>query len=349
MTTSRSDPDKQAFLLIRARPSKEGRAFSIHARARLTPLRGLLYMYYDCRSTKHHPHGAQVNKQVGKLAIVAAAGLFTSIAVAIIHIVLETGKLGSLYGLMLWFVIPAGAILCGVAAASGYMVGARFTGQRPTPALLTIMLLTSLGTYLLIHWLHYHALNPGPAAINEQISFLRYFNLEVTHQSLRTEYRGIELGQVDDVGRFGYVIAILQLLGFCSGAFANYVFLKKMDHCVKCDRYFRRKGVQSRKANSEDELDAVVNQVQQMFSTGQIQAALDYHDQSGERASNHLNRSSTMSLKSCPACDLTLVNFIASSGQNNTWGNVGTSTWGLRVAHPGKLNLPGKQPWFTLR
>src|SRR4051812_24794644 len=86
--------------------------------------------------------------------LVTGCGILTSILTALILALIERWGL-AVYSFTVWFVIPVGAMLAGLAAASGYYVGARYFHHRPTRLLLFNVMSVAVSTYFLINFLNY--------------------------------------------------------------------------------------------------------------------------------------------------------------------------------------------------
>src|SRR5215468_7373092 len=81
------------------------------------------------------------------------------------------------------YVIPAGAILVGLAAGSGYGIVSYLTGFRIRRGLLLLVLLLQLGGYFGAQYLEFRSLTrEGPLvdAEGEQLTFARYYHLRAT-------------------------------------------------------------------------------------------------------------------------------------------------------------------------
>src|SRR5258708_34514017 len=80
-----------------------------------------------------------------------APSLLTVALIVLIEQLLDV----SVFTWMLWFLVPAGAILCGIVAASGYFVGALLLHRRPGVPLLISMMAVSCAPFFLIYAVHY--------------------------------------------------------------------------------------------------------------------------------------------------------------------------------------------------
>jgi hypothetical protein len=127
-------------------------------------------------------------------------------------------KLGFAFYSFTWlFVIPVGALLSGFVAASGYYFGAKVFNHRPTRLMLFNMISVAITTYFLINYLNYSLLEVKGQPVSEMVSFGKYLDIILSHQSMEFRIRGSKLGEIGDLGNFGYVTAALQILGFAVG------------------------------------------------------------------------------------------------------------------------------------
>ena len=149
---------------------------------------------------------------------VSAFGLITSIITAIILIIIEVYFKLSLYTFMFWFIIPVGAIGAGFVAAGGYYLGARIFGHRPSPLILLNMVLISIGTFFLIHYLSYITLDIDGIPVRTLVPFGTYLDTIITKTSMSIGFRFRSVAETGEVGSWGYAIAIIQVIGFVNPA-----------------------------------------------------------------------------------------------------------------------------------
>jgi len=171
--------------------------------------------------------------------VVGLCGLFTSVLVALLLYWLDTTLDFGIYNFSLLFVIPVGAIGAGFVASSGYLLGAKAFGMRPTPRLLLSMVLISVGCYFLIHYLSYVTIEVqsqnGAHALREIMSFGDYLDLMIRNMTIGRP--GHDPDPKSALGAFGYVFAVLQALGFCVGGLFLYFVLRNTAYCEDCQRY----------------------------------------------------------------------------------------------------------------
>src|SRR5207249_3554387 len=125
------------------------------------------------------------------------------------------------YTWMFWFVIPAGAGLSGFAGATGYLAGSWFFGHRPTRLLLLNILIASVSTFFLIHYLSYITLQIEGKRVSDFIPFTQYLDIVIrsTSMEFRVTRAATKVGSTGELGGWGYIYALLQIVGFAVGGF----------------------------------------------------------------------------------------------------------------------------------
>lgn len=172
---------------------------------------------------------------------VAACGLVTSLLTALLVTFIERLTGFDVFTFDIWFIIPAGAIATGIAAASGYYFGSLYFHTRPNVLLLLQMVVVAGCTQLLIYYMQYATLvlDDGRSA-SDLVPFAKYLDLSLT----TAHYRVGRAGQVDtgEVGQLGYWLAIIQFVGFLLGGLGAFVILMEQPVCAHCKKYFRTLG-----------------------------------------------------------------------------------------------------------
>lgn len=184
--------------------------------------------------------------------LVLGAGLITT-ALALFGVYLLNAQGGE--NIMGWYanyVIPVGAILVGLVAASGYGLASWFAGVKITKGLLVTIVLLQIAAYFAAQYIEYTGL---PAEAKEKVSFWQYFDF-VT-RSFYFKGKGSEPGE--PLGAWGYGLRVLEVLGFVIGSLIVPIILWKKAYCPACHRYFRRRslgllpaGVAPRKVKKHD-------------------------------------------------------------------------------------------------
>jgi hypothetical protein len=168
---------------------------------------------------------------------VAACGLITSVLTAIAVLIVERLVGLNLFTLMIWLIVPAGALITGAAAASGYYFGSLYFHTRPGVVLLLQMVLIAGFTQWLIYYMGYLTLvlNDG-RLVSDVIYFSDYLEVLLT----KAQYRvGRAQTKTGELGEAGYWIAVLQFVGFLIGGLACFGFLRDRPTCPTCRKYYR--------------------------------------------------------------------------------------------------------------
>jgi hypothetical protein len=173
--------------------------------------------------------------------LVSIMGAAAAVATALILVWIERRWELALYTWMFWFVIPVGAIFAGIGAAGGFGLGALLLNRRPSGLLAMNILAVSAGTYVLIQYLDYSRQEVFETPVSRFMSFWEYWRLKVTSASLSSPRRFGGPQPAGDapteLGRWGYALAALQVLGFSLGGFATFVWLLAKPYCERCSRY----------------------------------------------------------------------------------------------------------------
>ena len=168
---------------------------------------------------------------------VALCGLATSILVALADVAVARMTGFDFFTFSIWLVVPAGAVVTGFAAASGYYFGSLYFHKKASASLLVQMVLIAGAAQLLIYWTGYATmvLEDG-RKVADLVPFAQYMDITLT----KAHYR-IWRGQADtgELGNMGYWIAVAQFAGFLVGGVAVFGDLKAKAVCGSCDLYLR--------------------------------------------------------------------------------------------------------------
>jgi hypothetical protein len=167
--------------------------------------------------------------------LVVLAGLLTT-ALALVGVYLLDRVDWNIMGWYADYVLPVGALMVGVTAASGYGVGSWKTGVKITGTLLVIVTVLLGGSYFAARYLEYR-LAGGQDLVGDDgspLGFWTYFDL-VT-RAIAWEDHG-KLGQ--PLGAWGYALRALEVSGFVGGGVLVPVVLRRKPYCDGCQRYMR--------------------------------------------------------------------------------------------------------------
>jgi len=280
-------------------------------------------------STTQPPLVASSRKTAEDL-LVSVCGFVTSLLTAVILWWTETQFGFAVYTWMFWFIIPVGALLAGFAGASGYYAGSWVFGHRPTRLLLINMVLVSLTTFLLIHYLSYISLEVEGKRVSDYIPFTQYLDIMIrsTSMEFRVTHSALKVGSSGKLGALGYIPALLQVAGFAAGGFAVYAYLASKPYCEKCSRYLSAKGKRVRYTGDEHGLQAVAAQVFSDLRNGAITTALDHQKSFGISACQGLHLRSVFAVRHCKKCGKHWVQFSVEERSGSDWKKIPELTAG---------------------
>ena len=135
------------------------------------------------------------------------------------------------------------------------------------------MVAVSLGTYFLIHYLDYLFLEIDNEKISQLVTFWQYFDLDAFNTAIR--FKGSS--QAIEIGNFGYIYALIQMIGFSIGGFVLYVYLASKLFCEKCSRYFSKKGGLERFTGDSDAFGNTLKKISSLLSEDKFEEAINTH------------------------------------------------------------------------
>ncbi len=255
--------------------------------------------------------------------IVTAFGMATSAAVAYGSFYLGKGTDSAVYTWMADLVIPIGAILCGFVAAVGYWIGSRLFNHKPSRLLLCNIVLVSLGTFFSIHHLDYtHAAARG-TPLPQLISFPDYLVAVTEHMTYKDSHSS---GAGMELGKWGWGVAGLQVLGFCLGGFGVYGILAATPYCHRCSMYFRNLWRRATKWKDLEAMSRAYQSLSALLDAGQLQAAVDQHAMSGDSGKFGMRGFLSMNLRECPGCAERRLDLLAQRRNGNQVATIARRT-----------------------
>jgi hypothetical protein len=177
-------------------------------------------------------------------SIIIAAGIATAIITAFLTVGLDDLLDRYFYSLMAGY-IPAGAILVGAASASGFAMSAFYLNYMPTKPLFYLMGLFSCLSLLFIYFISYKtSVTSDGTPISQSYGFFAFMNILLSNTQIQasTDIHDIPLDATIEAGKAGYLLAVIQLLGFFFGGYAAFFFLKEIPVCKSCRLYLRTAG-----------------------------------------------------------------------------------------------------------
>jgi hypothetical protein len=146
---------------------------------------------------------------------VIPAGLATSaLALGVVWALAQLKPPVNVMGWYANYVIPAGALLVGIVAGSGYGIASWVTGVRMERHLLIVVAVLQLSAYAIAKYLDFYGQHLVYQATGQPIGFLEYFHLTTINMAWipqNSDTPGSPLGM------WGYGLRLLEILGFCLG------------------------------------------------------------------------------------------------------------------------------------
>jgi hypothetical protein len=156
------------------------------------------------------------------------------------------GKNTTDFHIMGWYanyIIPAGAMIVGIAASSGYAVASWLTGTRISRGLLLAVLFLQTGAYVTAEYVEYRDVMDGlrqrGLMIGPAPSFLEYYDFKARSFAWNKPGPGNQVGQ--PLGGWGYVFVLLGAAGFILSGLIAPAVLYAVPYCERCQRYMKSK------------------------------------------------------------------------------------------------------------
>jgi hypothetical protein len=149
--------------------------------------------------------------------------------------------------------------------------------------------------------------------ISEYVSFSQYMDIVLTHQQTTFTVHGAKVGTTGELGSFGYVVALLQIVGFAFGAVAVFGYLMSLPYCQTCSRYLKSKAKQTRYAENAENFTLMVQRLAICFENDRLQIALDEHGGFGQaKLPEGGYLMSSIRRRECPVCHISHSKFTPS-------------------------------------
>lgn len=150
-------------------------------------------------------------------------------------------------GFYAWYIVPAGAILVGLCAGSGYGLVSWFRGVRIQRKLLVGVVILQFLAYGAAEYLEYRdilgrvqeeAARDGQSV--DEPGFLNYYHHKAINFAWKAKH-GDGIGE--PLGLFGYVFVGLAAVGFIGGGLIGPLATASQPYCAGCQRYMRTKNL----------------------------------------------------------------------------------------------------------
>ncbi len=288
-------------------------------------------------TAQNAPVAAASTRRDFRSELVTAAGAGTTLlALAGVFAAARHGE--NIMGWYANYVIPAGALLVGLVAASGYGIAAWMTGLKMTRRLMWSVVAELALSYFLAQYEQYLLIDPDGLGVG----FWAWFD-EVTRSFAWTQSNG-SAGQ--SLGALGYGLRALEIAGFVVGGVLVPLGLKSKPYCDPCRTYMRTRLVALLPASKPSKvfskvpveeqqrlLDAALQGVQVLFKAASARDRAQVEREiaalgplSAKRAASSLPARVAVNLVRCPRCadGYLAASMIQQKGNNVRTTQVGT-------------------------
>lgn len=258
--------------------------------------------------------------------VVACGSFTTMIALAAVYALARSGT--NIMGWYANFILPAGAMLVGAVAASGYGVAAWGLGLKMSKKLIWSVVGQLALAYLIAQYEQFsRVVREGSG-----IGFFEWF--DAMTRSFAWDNHG---HPGEPFGIWGYAMRVLEVAGFVAGGALVPLVLKTKPYCDPCRSYLRTRSLgvtpagvnvsvlgRYDKAEAQQAYQAAVERVNGFLEAvregrrDQMRSFLDTHaPQRESRAAHKKSARMVLNLARCPRCADGFVSVIRMQGQGN--------------------------------
>lgn len=317
--------------------------------------------------------GARREGSSGASLLLLGGAITTGLALTGVFFLNQAGE--NIMGWYANYVIPAGALIVGLVASSGFAVSSWHTGTKIGGRLLVGVMLILLAAYFVAQYLEFQRLVPV-GAVNDDgapVGFWSYFDL-VT-QNFRWAPEDVDDSEGSPFGLWGYAMRGLEISGFVLGGLLAPLGLRGKPYCETCSRYMRTKAValvpaavkvkrifknkEEQRAESERQSEAAFEEGQQkinaIFTAAEqedaiaLQRALEPDPTMSKRQISKLATRFKIDLVHCPICAGGHLSSAVLTGQGNHTRIVAVEERALNSSIVATLAGRSKLPRATAR
>ena len=168
--------------------------------------------------------------------------LVTALLTAVTNIFIDRTFSINVFSFWLWFVIPVGAVLVGVAGASGGFLACKYFKIIPSGSDATALVVVAALTMFMIYYLDFITLTlDSGAKVSEIVSFSEYMKIIAT-QTHMIHGRSLR-HDTGALGGLGYGLLALEFVGVLMGGAAVLGTIKDGEICPECNVFLQNIGV----------------------------------------------------------------------------------------------------------
>ncbi len=186
-------------------------------------------------SPAEHAHHVTREARASTAPLVLLGGAVTiTLALAGVWLADRAGE--SVMGWYGDYVIPVGAILVGLVAASGFGIASWTSGTKISGLLLLVVTSMLLGGYGLAQYVEFRLAFPDGAVLanGDPAGFFDYYD------AATRSFRWMDHGKPGaPLGALGYLVRLGEVVGFTGGGLIVPFMLRKLPYCDSCRIYMR--------------------------------------------------------------------------------------------------------------
>lgn len=243
--------------------------------------------------------------------------LLTAVFLSIVELKYEL----ALYSYTFFFIIPVGAFCSGMAAASGYLGGARLFHQKPIGGVLFNMVSASIAAFFLVHYIPYSLLEIDGIPISRVLSFWEYLDISIRATSMKFVRGKASTGEL---GSWGYVVAFVQLAGFALGGLGVWAYLTEFPYCEKCRRYLSKVEGHQRFSSDAEATAEAFSQLVVLVVGKQFAEATEHYckNMGASEWDAKAQLSSSLVIRECPSCGVNHFSFVMAKWNGRDWSDI---------------------------
>jgi hypothetical protein len=267
-------------------------------------------------------------KALGGHLGVSIFGILSFALTVVAVVVIERLSGFNLFTLSVWVVVPAGALITGAAAASGYYFGSLFFHTKPVWFLLVQMVIVAAVAQIAIYYAEYATMVlENGTKTSSLISFPDYLDRYLTKMHMRVGRGAQDAGEV---GSFGYWLAVIQFVGFLVGGVAVFIFLKGYPTCQACGRYLRTLFKYKQNFNAQEEFSLYYETVfQHPVDSPGFAEWMQWQPHQGKTKPGSILAVTT--LRGCPHCKTQMISQDVKVMTAKEWKDVPELTRHIRI------------------
>jgi hypothetical protein len=277
-------------------------------------------------------------KPRSRALVVLVAGLASTILALVGVLLLSHYADENIMGWYANYIIPAGAVLVGLVASSGYGLASWITGVKIRRKLLLTILLLQVLAYFAAQYVEFASMGPlVEKSTGKVLTFARYYHLNAVNFAWQEDN-----GKPGEpMGESGYFFRLLEIVGFVGGSLIVPGIMMKAPYCELCQVYMKKKRLAvlpactTRKAKKKDPADVAALQAEQsalldsakrqMVHLTQLCEAADAEAfrqnvrtlDAGSKPAAKLPRRATLDLIHCRSCGTGYVQPAMETGKGN--------------------------------